>query len=123
VTWTATVAERAGASVTAVAVEEAKSPICAAEDPEAWQQAAEHVVAADWAAPLAHLGERFRPVASKELPVADTILEVAAAGGADVVVVGARGVGGITGLRVGGVALAVLHRTDRPVVLVPAAGD
>jgi nucleotide-binding universal stress UspA family protein len=119
VLWAAGLAGPTGAGVTAVAVEEPKSPIGAAEDPATWQTAAEHVVAADWAAPLAELGDRFRPVVTQELPVADAILRVATDERADLVVVGARGVGGISGLRVGGVALAVLHRTQRPIVLVP----
>jgi hypothetical protein len=61
----------------------------------------------------------FRAVVSRGAPVAETILDVAGAEAADLLVVGARGVGGVTGLRIGGVALAVLHRADLPVVLVP----
>lgn len=47
------------------------------------------------------------------------IVDEAAGVDADLVVAGARGVGGVSGLRIGGTALAILHRADRPVVLVP----
>jgi nucleotide-binding universal stress UspA family protein len=36
---------------------------------------------------------------------------------------GARGLGGFTGLRAGGVALAVVHRAELPVIMVPPADD
>ncbi len=38
---------------------------------------------------------------------------------AGLVVVGTRGTGGITGLRLGSTALKVLHHSGLPVVLVP----
>jgi nucleotide-binding universal stress UspA family protein len=123
VAWAASVAAPAAAGVTAVAVEEPKRPINAASDADAWRRAAEIVVTADWAAPLAAREDRFRPVVVRDAPVVDTILDVAAAEDADLVVLGARGIGGITGLRIGGVALAALHRCDRPTVIVPAAAS
>jgi nucleotide-binding universal stress UspA family protein len=73
----------------------------------------------DWTGPLAALGDRFESTTRSGTPVADTLLDVAAEVHADLLVVGTRGLGGFTGLRIGGVALAVLHRCDRPVVLVP----
>jgi nucleotide-binding universal stress UspA family protein len=50
---------------------------------------------------------------------ADALLEAARQQRSDLVVVGARGLGGVTGLRIGGVALRTLHEADRSVVLVP----
>jgi nucleotide-binding universal stress UspA family protein len=123
VRWAGELAAATGAAVTAVAVEEAGRPICAAEDDGAWLQGAEAVIRQDWAAPLNELGERFEVVAARELPVAETVLSLAADEGADLVVMGVRGVGGVTGVRIGGVALATLHRADRPVVLVPPADE
>ena len=51
--------------------------------------------------------------------VADALLQAAKERRSDLVVVGARGLGGLTGLRIGGVALRALHQADRPIVLVP----
>lgn len=54
---------------------------------------------------------------------ADGLVDEASRQQADMIVVGMRGLGQATGLRVGGVALAVLHRGNRPLVLVPPAHD
>jgi nucleotide-binding universal stress UspA family protein len=123
--WTADLAGATGAAVTVVAVDEAGSPLHPEDDVEgvAWSGAAEARVTREWAGPLADFGDRYHCLVSRETPVADTILRAAEHDRADLVVVGVRGLGGITGLRVGGVALGVLHRADRPVVLVPAATD
>ncbi len=51
------------------------------------------------------------------------LLDTAADAGADLVVVGARGVGGFRGLLLGSVAQQCLHHTDRPLVVVPARDD
>ncbi|MFN3215793.1 MAG: universal stress protein [Acidimicrobiales bacterium] len=75
----------------------------------------------DHAAELASAGIDFHALALRGSNVADALLQAAADERADLVVVGTRGLGGFTGLRIGGVALKVLHRTDRPVVLVPPA--
>ncbi|MFN7148430.1 MAG: universal stress protein [Microthrixaceae bacterium] len=50
---------------------------------------------------------------------ADGLLAEARREHADLIVVGMRGLGGFTGLRVGRVAMRSLHLADRPVVLVP----
>jgi nucleotide-binding universal stress UspA family protein len=47
------------------------------------------------------------------------ILETAAEHNADLLVLGMRGTGGFTSLRLGGVALAVCHKAEVPLVLVP----
>lgn len=51
--------------------------------------------------------------------VDDEILMAGDAHEADAIVMGTRGGGGFSGLRLGGVALGVVRRTPRPVVLVP----
>jgi nucleotide-binding universal stress UspA family protein len=123
ISWIADVATASGARVTAVAVAEPGHPISATEEDAEWRLASERILANEWAQPLAALGDRFTAVVSRAAPVADVIVDEAQAAGADLVVVGARGLGGITGLRIGGTALAVLHRTDRSVVLVPSPSD
>lgn len=107
-------------SITALVVDQPELGLSTGPD-RPWVADAEAHVRGQLAAPLAELGVPFVPVARGEAPVPETILDVAADAGADLVVMGTRGTGGITGLRVGGVALAVLHRADRPLVLVPPA--
>ena len=107
------------AKLTAVAVDQPGLAI-APDAPDAeWDTEARRTISSRWAAPLADFGDSFTAVAVPESPVAEAILDVAADVDADLIVLGARGLGGVTGLRIGGVALQVLHRTDRPLVLVP----
>jgi nucleotide-binding universal stress UspA family protein len=75
----------------------------------------------DYAAELAAADIELEAVALQGTDVADALLQAAREHQSDVVVVGARGLGGFTGLRIGGVALRTLHQADRPVVLVPPA--
>lgn len=117
--WTARLATATGAEVLAVSVCEPDHPIGSAGCAEDWERAAERLLTEKWAAPLAELGDQFRVLVSENVAVADTLVGAAADQHADLVVVGARGLGGVTGLRIGGTALAVLHRAERPVVLVP----
>lgn len=116
--WASDIATATGASVTAIAVEEPGRPISELTDAEQWQHASEVILATEWAAPLAAL-EDFHGVVTRGRPVAEAIVDLAEHDHADLVVVGARGVGGFSGLRIGGTALAVLHRASRPVVLTP----
>ncbi|MEX2627766.1 MAG: universal stress protein [Ilumatobacteraceae bacterium] len=120
ISWVAHVAEATGANVTGVAITEPKHPLASPEFADDWRAAAERELTTRWAAPLGALGDRFRPIVTETTPVADTLIRLAGDEHADVVVVGARGLGGIRGLRIGGTALGVLHRTKRPVVLVPS---
>jgi nucleotide-binding universal stress UspA family protein len=109
--WVADLVAGTDAEVAAVAVEEPAKPICTAPDSATWHHLAGEIVSEEWAAPLGRLGDRFSVVLSQALPVTRTILRVTEEEAADLVVVGARGVGGFSGLRIGGVALSVLHRT------------
>jgi nucleotide-binding universal stress UspA family protein len=125
VRWAADLAA-AEVEVTAVAVAEPRSPIAEDADDaddEVWRRAAEEVVRADWAEPLRALERAADVVVAREGNVPEAILETAAAEQADVLVLGARGLGGFTGLRAGGVALAVVHRAELPVILVPPAEE
>jgi nucleotide-binding universal stress UspA family protein len=116
--WSADIARATGASVIAVAVDD--HPLAATDEVD-WEDATDSMRAAGWAAPFADLGDRFTGVLSRARPVPDALLGHASTAAADLVVVGARDVGDVIGLRIGGTALAVLHRADRPVLIVPAA--
>lgn len=119
IAWTAELAAATGAEVIAVSVCEPDHPIASPGCSQDWERAVERLLTETWAAPLAALGDRFQVIVSDSAAVADTLVGAATDHQADLVVVGARGLGGITGLRIGGTAVAVLHRAERPVVLVP----
>ena len=54
-----------------------------------------------------------------EADPAHTLIDCAQRHNSDLIVVGTRGAGGFHGLRLGSVALKILHHATRPVVLVP----
>jgi nucleotide-binding universal stress UspA family protein len=55
---------------------------------------------------------------------AEQIVELAQARNAPLIVVGSRGLGAVAGALLGSVSSAIIHRADRPVLVVPsAAGD
>jgi nucleotide-binding universal stress UspA family protein len=91
-----------------------------ATSPEKWQKELEDRIREELAGDLTAAGLDFEAVALQGANAADALLQTAKDERTDVVVVGARGLGGFTGLRIGGVALKTLHRSDRPVVLIPA---
>lgn len=53
---------------------------------------------------------------------ADTIVEIARLRGADVIAVGSRGLGAVTGALLGSVSSEVVHKADRPVLVVKDEG-
>jgi nucleotide-binding universal stress UspA family protein len=52
---------------------------------------------------------------------AEAIVELAKARDAAVIVVGSRGLGAVAGALLGSVSSAVIHRADRPVLVVPVS--
>jgi nucleotide-binding universal stress UspA family protein len=87
--------------------------------PEDRRRNLEHRIRNDYAVDLAATDVELDAVALIGLDAADALLQAAREQRCDLVVVGARGLGGVTGLRIGGVALRTLHQTERPIVLVP----
>jgi nucleotide-binding universal stress UspA family protein len=87
--------------------------------PLGWVEDTQHNLIEDWTVDLARAGVVVKPVAVPYLHPADALLGTASDVGAELVVVGMRGLGGFPGLRAGGVALRVLHRATIPIVLVP----
>ncbi|WP_405876934.1 universal stress protein [Streptomyces sp. NBC_01136] len=71
------------------------------------------------AARLAERHPRLHIIAER-IPEQPVTALLAVAEDADLLVLGSRGLGGVTGFLVGSVALAVVARTERPVVLVRA---
>jgi nucleotide-binding universal stress UspA family protein len=111
VRWTAHFAEATGARTTPVTVAEPeRSP--------ADLDAAEDVVRSEWQAPTELLDD-IQTIPVPTIPVADALIDATSDLGADLLVVGATGLGAITNARIGGTAMGVLHRTERSMVLVP----
>jgi nucleotide-binding universal stress UspA family protein len=73
----------------------------------------------EWIHGLRDAGIATRSVVVEDHPVV-ALTECGVREQADLIVVGTRGTGGFSGLRLGSTALKVLHRSGLPVVLVPS---
>ena len=51
----------------------------------------------------------------------DQVVELARARNAPLIVVGSRGLGAVAGALLGSVSSAIIHRSDRPVLVIPSA--
>ncbi len=118
VAWSARTAPRVATEVVAVHAEEPGAPWAPHSGPRSSHDLArEHTE--QWAAPLRDAGLAVRVSVTDGDPV-DALIEAAITEQAGLLVVGSRGLGGITGLRLGSTALKVLHQGQLPVVMVPA---
>lgn len=86
--------------------------------PHDWRVSAE-VEIRRWTEPITAAGRQVTPLAIGGLHPADALVGIGAEGPRSLLVVGTRGTGGFLGLRVGGVAMKVLHRAAIDLVLVP----
>lgn len=112
-------AKMLGATVTFVAV--ARAPLPVLGDPY-YQRALTHDLAKARTAiadAVLVAEERHVPCDTEivEGSPAQKILDVARAHGADLIVVGSRGRGGVTGALLGSVSSELVHRADRPVLV------
>jgi len=116
--WCASVAPALGARVIAVLAFEPFVEWVPESDPKSWRRVAEWEMGV-WIEPLRDrlvptdtaIVEDIHPVAA----IADT----AAQRSAQLIVVGTHGLGGFTKMRLGGVAVQLVHHLGLPVVLVP----
>lgn len=118
VAWCADVLPRLDADVVAVHVEEPLVEWTPGSSPDNWRRDVERRIAA-WTEPLGEAGLEVHARAQRDFRPADALVGIAGATGADLLVTGMRGIGGFRGMRIGGVALKVLHRSSVPLVLVP----
>lgn len=118
VRWLAELALGRSLQITAVTVIDTALPSVGATG-AGWALAAEQCIRTAWAGAFNAAGIPFEAVAVGEGSVVDGLLDTARAIGADLVVMGMQGTGWFSGVRIGGKALQVLHRTDRAVVIVP----
>jgi nucleotide-binding universal stress UspA family protein len=122
VRWVAETATRTGAVVDAVAVWQPVLEWTRSDSPRNWRRKLEETIRTDWAAELEGRDLQVEVHALRGNRPADAMLRLAGRTGADLVVLGMRGLGGFSGLRVGGVALRALHRARITVALVPPTG-
>ncbi|MCA1843627.1 MAG: universal stress protein, partial [Actinobacteria bacterium] len=88
-------------------------------DPRSWPQAVERQLEDRWVAPLREAGVTVRTRLVKDIHPVAALAGVVADEGAGLAVVGARGIGGFLGLRLGRVPIQLVHHTHVPVVVVP----
>lgn len=118
--WATELASAARASLVVIGVHEPIVEWTPAPSAENWRRDVEAELAS-LAKPAADRGIAVDVVAQREIHPAEGLLGAAAVQGADLVVIGTRGLGGFSGLRAGGVTLKVLHRAALPLVVVPVA--
>jgi nucleotide-binding universal stress UspA family protein len=119
ISWVTDVGPALGAMALAVQVEEPFLEWTPADSPDNWRRDVEREIV-ERTADLAAAGVEVKAIAARDLQPADALVGVASGRHVDLLVIGTRGIGGFLGLRVGGVAIKVLHRAGVPLVLVPA---
>jgi nucleotide-binding universal stress UspA family protein len=123
VRWAADIAAATGAVVTAVHVFEPLSWLHGQDGPidlAALRATAEQELDGDWSEPLLGAGVPFDSVVVEGRP-SQAIAEVAIECGADLVVIGARGLSTLRGLVVGSTSMQLPHLVHVPVTIVPPA--
>ena len=129
VRWCARYAPSLDADVTAVAVTEPRVPLV--PPPPSYADAMEQAVdkerdeahealETDWCRPLREAGARFETRAAFGDPAA-ALMHTADELGADLLVVGRRGRGGLIEALVGSVPRKLAHSAERPLVIVPSS--
>jgi nucleotide-binding universal stress UspA family protein len=115
--WALALARDSGVGVTAVYAEHPPAEFVPHDDPDSWFQSA-----------TKSLEEWVAPYVDGDVPLERIVIDQSAGPGlareveerrAGLLVTGAHGKGGITGVRLGGTALKALHHSAGPVVIVP----
>ena len=119
VRWVRDLAANGELRVVAAAVDQPYLEWTPADSPKNWRRALERRIENDLVSELKDAGVEVEAKALRGSNVADALLQAAKDERTDIIAIGARGLGGFSGLRIGGVALKTLHRADRPVVLIP----
>ena len=120
--WAARLAQATGAHVLAVHVLTYNHELLRDITPDTmrtWRRELEHDLQTRWVEPLTAHDVVHRSVIVEADSSAAGLLEVADREGADVLIVGAEGHGGLAGRVLGGVSYRVTHRARQPVVVVP----
>jgi len=99
--------------------------VCALEPrPDWWPEPArsdcDEQLGGAWIAPLHDAGVKVQPLVRADTHPVEALSATAADEGAGLIVLGAKGIGGFLGLRLGRVPTQLVHHTQLPVVIVPA---
>ncbi len=116
----AELADRLGVAATAVYAYEPFAEWVPANDPRSWHHRAEDELRG-WTAPIDKAGAELELVVDRDVHPVAAIERLMAAHPGSIAMVGTRGVGGFSGLRLGRVPLQLVHHTGSAVVLVPEA--
>lgn len=122
-TWLADLASRTDLRIVVAAGEQPYAGWTPSSSPADWRREAENRARAQWATVASDPDMEIEVLPLHGSNVSDALLQAARNERVDIIVVGTRGLGGFSGLRIGGVALKVLHRADRPVVIVPPSRE
>lgn len=123
VRWTAELAAQVGATVTAVHVFDPLAKLGKVEPPVDFaelEQRCRHELDQEWCAPLRQAGVAYTPMVLHG-NASDALVDAAEDVGADLLVVGARGHGGLKSRVLGTTSNKVADTSRRPVVIIPSA--
>lgn len=87
-------------------------------DPASWRRRAETELGA-WATPIADAGATVELDVDQDIHPVAAIARALEARAGSIAVVGARGIGGFTGLRLGRIPIQLVHHTGSAVIVVP----
>lgn len=116
--WAAWFAKRTGARLVLASAWLPQQSEGTPEDIAERRHQAALVLEREWSEPARSLGVESQTVQTEGPP--ESLLEVADAEGADLIVVGNRGTGGHAAFHVGSVAHRLAHHTARPLAIIPA---
>jgi nucleotide-binding universal stress UspA family protein len=118
VQWLADMAANLPVHVNAVTVHDTALPMVSVSR-DGWAADAEWLLRTEWASALNAAGVGFEVRTVEHGPVVDGVLEVARHLDADVVVIVMQGTSAVSGIRIGGKALQLLHCANVTVAVVP----
>lgn len=118
--WAGDTASRTGAAIDVVSVWQPLVEWTRTDNPRHWRREHEAMVRRQWAEEIFERDLDVTLHAIRGARPAASVLRTATRSQSDLIVMGMRGLGGFSGLRVGGVALRALHRARLPLVLVPS---
>jgi nucleotide-binding universal stress UspA family protein len=125
--WVIDMAKRLDAEIVAVHVDSLPTyvpgPMGIVPPAETPEQRAnlEEAFSTEWCLPLPTSGVRFRAIIEEGTSIGSALIDAGLREGADMIVVGSRGLNGVTELLLGSVSHYVAHHSAIPVVIVPPA--
>jgi len=125
--WAIEMAKQVDAEIVAVHIEAMRAYLPApmgilppGGTPEQWAEL-QQTFADEWCAPIRKAGVQYRTILEEGQPAASALIQVALREGGDIIVLGSRGLNGITEMLLGSVSHNVAHHSPIPVVIVPPA--